>query len=92
MPLEESTKTIRIAINGAGGRMGRTLIEACQADDDLKVVAATARPGSASIGADAGETAGVGKLNLVIRPDPSSGGGHRDRSRAQHERGCESMS
>lgn len=71
MPLDESTKTIRIAINGAGGRMGRTLIEACQADDDLKVVAATARPGSTLIGADAGETAGVGKLNLVIQPDLS---------------------
>ncbi len=69
MPLEKPTRTIRIAINGAGGRMGRTLIEACQVEDDVKLMAAIERPDSALIGVDAGETAGVGKLNVVIQSD-----------------------
>jgi 4-hydroxy-tetrahydrodipicolinate reductase len=61
--------SIRVAINGAGGRMGRTLIEACQASDGIKLGAATEHPDSSLIGADAGETTGLGKLNVVIRPD-----------------------
>jgi 4-hydroxy-tetrahydrodipicolinate reductase len=49
---------IRIAIAGAGGRMGRTLIEGVLAADDLALAAALDVPGSPGIGRDAGEGLG----------------------------------
>lgn len=64
-----STDMTRIAITGAGGRMGRTLIEACTASEGLQLSVAVDRPGSSLIGADAGELAGVGTLGVVIGDD-----------------------
>jgi 4-hydroxy-tetrahydrodipicolinate reductase len=46
--------------------MGKTLIEAVQAADGLELGAATERPDSSLIGADAGELAGVGKLGVPL--------------------------
>ncbi|OGT91509.1 MAG: 4-hydroxy-tetrahydrodipicolinate reductase [Gammaproteobacteria bacterium RIFOXYA12_FULL_61_12] len=60
---------IRIAIVGAAGRMGRTLIQAVLENDGLTLGAATERAGSSLIGADAGEVAGVGKLGVAIVDD-----------------------
>jgi 4-hydroxy-tetrahydrodipicolinate reductase len=57
---------IRVAIVGAAGRMGKTLIEAVQNAEGLELGAATERPDSSLIGADAGEVAGVGKLGVAI--------------------------
>lgn len=57
---------IRVAIVGAAGRMGKTLIEAVQAAEGLELGAATERPDSSLIGADAGELAGVGKLGVPL--------------------------
>ena len=57
---------LRIAITGAAGRMGKTLIEACQQAQDCAVTAAIERPGSSLIGADAGELAGTGTLNVQL--------------------------
>jgi 4-hydroxy-tetrahydrodipicolinate reductase len=57
---------IRIAVTGAGGRMGRMLIEACRQAEGVAVTAAIERPGSTLIGADAGELAGVGKLDVPV--------------------------
>jgi 4-hydroxy-tetrahydrodipicolinate reductase len=57
---------IRVAIVGAAGRMGKTLIEAVQAAEGLELGAATERPDSSLIGTDAGEVAGVGKLGVAI--------------------------
>lgn len=48
----------RIAIAGAGGRMGRTLIEAVLAAPDLALAAALDAPGSPVLGRDAGEPLG----------------------------------
>ncbi len=59
----------RIAITGAGGRMGRTLIEACSESEALQLTVALDRPGSSLIGADAGEVAGLGKLGVTIGDD-----------------------
>lgn len=56
----------RIAIVGAGGRMGRTLIEAVHNADGAELSAATERAGSSLLGADAGELAGVGRLGVTI--------------------------
>lgn len=59
---------IRLAISGAGGRMGRSLIEASHDDDGFTLGAATERPGSTLLDADAGELAGIGKQNVLIVP------------------------
>ncbi|MCU8042161.1 MULTISPECIES: 4-hydroxy-tetrahydrodipicolinate reductase [unclassified Shewanella] len=57
---------VRVAIVGAGGRMGRTLIEAAHNHDHILLGAAIERAGSSLVGVDAGELAGVGKLNVMI--------------------------
>lgn len=57
---------IRVAVVGAAGRMGKALIQAVTEADGLELSAATERPDSTLIGADAGELAGVGKLGVVV--------------------------
>ena len=59
----------RIAITGAGGRMGRTLIEAVSLADDAILTAAIERPESSLIGSDAGELAGIGRNGISIVGD-----------------------
>jgi len=63
---------LRIAITGAAGRMGKTLIEACQQTEGCGLSAAIERPGISLIGADAGELAGVGTLNVKLVDDIST--------------------
>ena len=60
---------IRVAIAGAGGRMGRTLIDAVHHTEGLTVSAATERAESGLVGVDAGEVAGIGRVGAPIRPD-----------------------
>ncbi len=60
----------RIGVAGAGGRMGRTIIEAIQSREDLSVGAAWEQPDSSLIGADAGELAGVGSLGVAVADQP----------------------
>ena len=57
---------IRIAINGAAGRMGRTLIEACAQHPELTLGAAIELPGSAWIGMDTGALLGGGESGILI--------------------------
>lgn len=57
---------VRIAVAGAGGRMGRTLIRAVTEAEDLTLGAATEQPDSSLLGADAGELAGVGGLDVAV--------------------------
>ena len=57
---------IKIAIPGATGRMGKTLIQAIAAADDMRLAAALARPDSPAIGKDAGEVAGVERLGVPV--------------------------
>jgi 4-hydroxy-tetrahydrodipicolinate reductase len=59
----------RIAISGAGGRMGRALIQAVAATEGATLAAAIERPDSSLMGADAGELAGVGSLGIRITGD-----------------------
>ena len=56
----------KIAIVGAAGRMGKTLIEACHADESSVLSAATVSQTSSLAGADAGELAGVGKNEVTL--------------------------
>ena len=59
----------RIAITGAAGRMGRSLIEACQQTDGMEVSVALEHPQSSLLGSDAGELAGIGKLGVTVGSD-----------------------
>lgn len=59
---------IRIAITGAAGRMGKTLVEALSLTDDLQLTAAIDHPDSSLIGSDAGEIAGVGRIGVALSP------------------------
>jgi 4-hydroxy-tetrahydrodipicolinate reductase len=60
---------IGVAVVGAGGRMGRTLIRAVTEADGLALCAATEQPGSTLLGADAGELAGIGRLGVEVCAD-----------------------
>jgi len=57
---------IRVAVAGAAGRMGKTLIEALATTDGVQLTAATEAPDSSLVGVDAGEVAGVGKLGVLL--------------------------
>jgi 4-hydroxy-tetrahydrodipicolinate reductase len=63
---------VKIAIAGAGGRMGRTVIEAASADAELELVAAVDLAGSPAIGQPAGririgaELAAVAEADVVL--------------------------
>ena len=56
----------RIAVTGAGGRMGKTLVQACDATYGAVLMGATERPGSTLLGADAGEVAGIDNLAVPL--------------------------
>jgi len=57
---------LRIAINGAGGRMGQRLVALGSADPGLKVVAALEYAAHPKLGADAGEIAGIGAIGVPL--------------------------
>jgi 4-hydroxy-tetrahydrodipicolinate reductase len=57
---------MRIAVTGAAGRMGRTLIQAVHEAPDLELGAAFERADSSLLGSDAGELAGVGRLGVEV--------------------------
>ena len=56
----------RIAVNGAAGRMGKTLIEAVAQNPETTLTAAIERPDSTLLGADAGELAGIGRNGVEV--------------------------
>jgi len=57
---------IKVGITGASGRMGRALIESVNNTTGMCVAATIVRLGSSVVGADAGEMAGVGKLDVML--------------------------
>lgn len=59
---------LKVAIAGAAGRMGRSLIEAVSAADNSSIVlsGAIARQGSSMVGVDAGEMAGIGRIGVPV--------------------------
>ena len=60
---------IRVAIAGAAGRMGRILLDACHQSEAVRCTAASEHSDSPFIGADAGEVAGIGRLDVPITAD-----------------------
>jgi 4-hydroxy-tetrahydrodipicolinate reductase len=65
-PFDRVSTMTAIAITGAAGRMGRTLVQALGDREGLRLGAAFERPGLALLGADAGELAGVGSLGVPL--------------------------
>ena len=61
--------TLKIAIAGAGGRMGRQLIQAVHNAEGAELGVAFERKGSSLVGADAGELAGIGTLGIKVSDD-----------------------
>lgn len=63
---------LKIAVTGAVGRMGRILVEAIHAAEDLQLGAALERADCPLLGADAGEVAAVGRLGVPVVSDLQS--------------------
>jgi len=56
---------IKIGVIGCGGRMGRMLLAEIAAADSCVLSGGTASPGSAYIGGDLGELAGLGRIGIA---------------------------
>ena len=65
---------LNIAITGASGRMGKMLIGAVLASEDLKLAAALVPAGETCVGEDAGQSLGI-KSGVVISNDLSAAAG-----------------
>lgn len=63
------SKNFNVGIIGAGGRMGRMLIEAVANNPNTTLAAAIERSGSSLIGVDAGELVGIEKNNVTLTDD-----------------------
>jgi 4-hydroxy-tetrahydrodipicolinate reductase len=61
---------LNVAMFGASGRMGRTIIPLVAASDDLRLSGALAAADDARIGQDAGVVAGTAPLAVSITSDP----------------------
>jgi 4-hydroxy-tetrahydrodipicolinate reductase len=62
----------KIAILGAGGRMGRALIQTVLATEGATLAAAVEHEGSPLIGQDASVLAGLPPVGLLLGPDPAA--------------------
>lgn len=61
--------TLRLALNGAAGRMGRQLLQAIEERDDARLVAAADAPGGEVVGLDAGVLIGTGTAGVTLSDD-----------------------
>ncbi|NBB48060.1 4-hydroxy-tetrahydrodipicolinate reductase [Rhizobium sp. CRIBSB] len=69
---------MKLVVVGAAGRMGKTLIKLISETPGLVLHAAVERAGSAALGQDAGELAGVPKLGVAVTDDPLAAFLHAD--------------
>ncbi|SNC58563.1 4-hydroxy-tetrahydrodipicolinate reductase [Sodalis endosymbiont of Henestaris halophilus] len=60
---------IRIAVTGAGGRMGRQIIQAVTQSKQTVLGAALSRDDSGLCGIDAGDLSGNGSLGVIVKSD-----------------------
>jgi 4-hydroxy-tetrahydrodipicolinate reductase len=63
---------LKLAVCGATGRMGRTVIRLCQESGDLTLVGACAASGDPSLGEDAGTLAGARPSGVAVTDDLSA--------------------
>ena len=66
------SETIQLGVNGAAGRMGQRIVALAAADDALQIAAAYEAAGHPRLGQDAGEVAGVGRMNVPIAAEIGS--------------------
>lgn len=60
---------VKIAVAGAAGRMGRTIIEACRDVRSVRLIAALEHAGANVLGQDAGDLAGIGAIGVIVDAD-----------------------
>ena len=61
---------MKLAVMGAGGRMGQALVRAIDDMDGCVVAGGTEQPGGKLVGRDIGEVAGIEALDIAIVDDP----------------------
>lgn len=64
-------KTVRVAVAGSSGRMGRALLDAVLRDPGLRLAAALEAAGNAVVGRDAGELAGT-PCGVIVSDDAAA--------------------
>ncbi len=64
--------TVKLAIAGAAGRMGRELARIVHGTEGCTLAGGLEVKGSSAVGADYGELIGVGKLGVAIGDDPAA--------------------
>ena len=57
---------VKVAIHGAGGRMGRRLVALGSQDAQMQIAAAIENPAHPTLGQDAGSVAGVAPLGIAV--------------------------
>jgi 4-hydroxy-tetrahydrodipicolinate reductase len=72
------TGPMKLVVVGASGRMGQALIRIIAETEGAVLHAAVGRPGSSSIGKDAGELAGLGPLGVTVTGDALAAFVHAD--------------
>src|SRR6184192_1951915 len=65
-------RPVDVVVAGAAGRMGTRLVACLQGADDLRLVGALEAPAHPTLGRDAGELAGVGRLGVAVGGDPAA--------------------
>lgn len=70
--MSETAGKVRVAINGAAGRMGRQLVRAVAEHEELVLGAAFEHAQSDVLGSDAGELAGIDTQDVTVSHDPAS--------------------
>ncbi|TIN18535.1 MAG: 4-hydroxy-tetrahydrodipicolinate reductase [Mesorhizobium sp.] len=68
--IDRPASDMGLVVVGAAGRMGQTLIRAIHTIPGARVIGAVERAGSPYLGKDAGELAGVGRIDVAIGDDP----------------------
>ena len=63
---------MQLAISGAAGRMGQTLIRLARQMTSIELMGAIEAPGHSAIGKDAGDLAGIGHIGLPVIDDALS--------------------
>ena len=57
---------VKVIVAGAGGRMGGRLVSLIKKSPDLQLIGAVERKGYPSIGTDAGDVAGCGRIGVAV--------------------------
>src|SRR2546425_11507252 len=67
-----TANTIELVVAGAAGRMGTRIVACLVGNPDLRLVGALEAPAHPTLGRDAGELSGVGRLGVAVSGDPAA--------------------